>query len=175
MTTPVRTDAPAGIDPRGPRFGAALTLVLLVAVLLLGTSPAAHAVLAVIVASFALGAFGGSSSTPAPVVKSHPATAAAVKGGPLTPADVQVRAYVARYAAAETAWFAAHKTYADPLTVAGEPAQQEPSAAAVGVASYCVMDSAGSAGAHWFVASSRLGGLLPTAYATRAAASDACR
>ena len=63
MSTPVRTDAPAGIDPRGPRFGAALTLVLLVVVLLLGTTPAAYAVLAVIVAGFALGAFGGIGRT----------------------------------------------------------------------------------------------------------------
>ena len=63
MSTPVRTQSPAGIDPRGPRFGAALTLVLLVAVLLLGTTPAAYAVLAVIVAGFALGAFGGIGRT----------------------------------------------------------------------------------------------------------------
>jgi hypothetical protein len=54
---------PTGIDPRGPRFGAALTLVLLVAVLLLGTGPAAYVVLAVVVASFALGAFGGIGRT----------------------------------------------------------------------------------------------------------------
>ena len=63
MSTPVRTQSPAGIDPRGPRFGAAVNLVLLVAVLLLGTSPAAYAVLAVIVAGFALGAFGGIGRT----------------------------------------------------------------------------------------------------------------
>ncbi|GEM00399.1 DUF4395 domain-containing protein [Cellulomonas terrae] len=63
MSTPARTDAPAGIDPRGPRFGAAVNLVLLVAVLLLGTSPAAYVVLAVIVAGFALGAFGGIGRT----------------------------------------------------------------------------------------------------------------
>ncbi|MEZ0447016.1 DUF4395 domain-containing protein [Cellulomonas sp. ICMP 17802] len=63
MTTPTHTSAPAGIDPRGPRFGAALTLVLLVAVLLLGTTPGAFVVLAVVVASFALGAFGGVGRT----------------------------------------------------------------------------------------------------------------
>ena len=63
MSTPVRTDAPAAIDPRGPRFGAAVNLVLLVAVLLLGTTPAAYAVLAVVVAGFALGAFGGVGRT----------------------------------------------------------------------------------------------------------------
>jgi hypothetical protein len=33
--------APAGIDPRGPRFGAAVTAALLVITLLLGTGPAA--------------------------------------------------------------------------------------------------------------------------------------
>ena len=57
------SSTPAGIDPRGPRFGAALTLVLLIVVLLLGTTPAAYAVLAVVVASFALGAFGGVGRT----------------------------------------------------------------------------------------------------------------
>ena len=60
MSTP---STPAGIDPRGPRFGAALTLVLLIVVLLLGTTPAAYAVLAVVVAGFALGAFGGVGRT----------------------------------------------------------------------------------------------------------------
>jgi hypothetical protein len=63
VSTPVRTQSPAGIDPRGPRFGAAVNLVLLVVVLLLGTTPAAYAVLAVIVAGFALGAFGGIGRT----------------------------------------------------------------------------------------------------------------
>ena len=63
MSTPVRTQSPAGIDPRGPRFGAAVNLVLLVAVLLLGTTPAGYVVLAVVVAGFALGAFGGIGRT----------------------------------------------------------------------------------------------------------------
>ena len=54
--------APAGIDPRGPRFGAALTAVLLVVVLLL-PSPASVFVLAVVVASFALGAVRGVGGT----------------------------------------------------------------------------------------------------------------
>jgi hypothetical protein len=61
--TPTHTSAPAGIDPRGPRFGAALTLVLLVAVLLLGTTPAAYVVLAVVVAGFAIGTFRGVGHT----------------------------------------------------------------------------------------------------------------
>ncbi|GEL93931.1 DUF4395 domain-containing protein [Cellulomonas composti] len=54
---------PAGIDPRGPRFGAALTAVLLVVVLLLGMTPAATAVLALVVASFALGVARGVGGT----------------------------------------------------------------------------------------------------------------
>ncbi|WP_426593345.1 DUF4395 domain-containing protein [Cellulomonas sp. McL0617] len=56
--------APAGIDPRGPRFGAWINLVLLVTVLLLGAWPAAAtAVLAVIVLSFAIGTFRGVGHT----------------------------------------------------------------------------------------------------------------
>lgn len=60
-TAPART-APAGIDPRGPRVGAGITGVLLVVVLLL-SGPAATILLAVIAASFALGAVGGPSAT----------------------------------------------------------------------------------------------------------------
>ena len=63
MSTPRTTTARADIDPRGPRFGAAVTLLLLIAVLLLGTSPAAYVVLAVVVAGFAVGAFGGIGRT----------------------------------------------------------------------------------------------------------------
>ena len=51
-----------GIDPRGPRFGAAITAVLLLGVVglaLSGQSVAATAVLAVLVAIFAWGAFAG--------------------------------------------------------------------------------------------------------------------
>ncbi len=54
--------APTGIDPRGPRFGAGVNGVLLVAVLLPSGS-AATVLLAVIAASFALGAVGGPSAT----------------------------------------------------------------------------------------------------------------
>ena len=61
--TPSAPTAPAGIDPRGPRFGAALSAVLLVVVLLLGTTTAATVVLAVVVASFALGVARGVSGT----------------------------------------------------------------------------------------------------------------
>jgi hypothetical protein len=60
---PTTRPAPAGIDPRGPRFGAGVTAVLLVVVLLLGTSAAATVLLAVLVASFALGAARGAQGT----------------------------------------------------------------------------------------------------------------
>ncbi|MBU4216129.1 MAG: DUF4395 domain-containing protein [Actinobacteria bacterium] len=53
---------PRGIDPRGPRFGAGLTAVLLVLVLLLG-GPAALVVLAVVVAGFVLGTVRGVQGT----------------------------------------------------------------------------------------------------------------
>ncbi len=54
--------AQPGIDPRGPRFGAAITAVLLLVVVglaLSGQSVAATATLAVLVAIFAWGAFAG--------------------------------------------------------------------------------------------------------------------
>lgn len=51
-----------GIDPRGPRFGAALTAVLLVVAVLLGPG-AGTVVLAVVVGSFALGAVRGAQGT----------------------------------------------------------------------------------------------------------------
>ncbi len=55
-------DAPAGIDPRGPRFGAAISAVLLltvVALSLAGADTAALIGLAAISALFAWGAFAG--------------------------------------------------------------------------------------------------------------------
>ena len=64
MSETTSVPAPAGIDPRGPRFGAWVNLVLLAAVLLLGAWPAAAtAVLAVIVLSFAIGTFRGVGHT----------------------------------------------------------------------------------------------------------------
>lgn len=51
-----------GIDPRGPRFGAALTAVLLVVAVVLGPG-AGTWVLGVVVASFALGALRGAQGT----------------------------------------------------------------------------------------------------------------
>jgi hypothetical protein len=64
MSTPA--DVPgtreAGIDPRAPRFGAAITAVLLLVVIflaLVGASAGALVLLAVVAASFAWGAFAG--------------------------------------------------------------------------------------------------------------------
>jgi hypothetical protein len=54
---------PAGIDPRGPRFGAALTAVLLAVVVLLGTSTAAYVLLGLVVVLFAVGVARGTQGT----------------------------------------------------------------------------------------------------------------
>ncbi|MBO3087946.1 DUF4395 family protein [Cellulomonas dongxiuzhuiae] len=62
MSAPL-TPRVTGIDPRGPRVGAALTAVLLVVVLLLGDSRLATALLALVAASFARGASGGVGAT----------------------------------------------------------------------------------------------------------------
>jgi hypothetical protein len=59
---PLPPASPVGIDPRGPRFGAAITAVLLVVVLLLSGGPAT-VLLAVIAALFALGAVRGAQGT----------------------------------------------------------------------------------------------------------------
>lgn len=56
-------DAPAGIDPRGPRAGAGITALLLAVVILLWTSTAALVLLAVVAASFLLGAVRGAQGT----------------------------------------------------------------------------------------------------------------
>ena len=61
-STPLPPVSPVGIDPRGPRFGAAITAVLLVVVLLLSGGPAT-VLLAVIAALFALGAVRGAQGT----------------------------------------------------------------------------------------------------------------
>lgn len=53
----------AGIDPRGPRFGAAVTAVLLGVTVVLGTSTAATVLLAVAAAGFAVGAVRGPHRT----------------------------------------------------------------------------------------------------------------
>ena len=55
--------APAGIDPRGPRFGAAITAALLAITLLLGTGPAATTLLTVVALLFVLGVARGVQGT----------------------------------------------------------------------------------------------------------------
>lgn len=57
-------DARPGIDPRGPRFAAALTSVVLLAVLLLAPGPVATALLAAQAVLFAVGASRGVQHTP---------------------------------------------------------------------------------------------------------------
>lgn len=52
-------DTVAGIDPRGPRFGAALTATLLAVTVVLGGGPTGTALLGVTAALFALGAARG--------------------------------------------------------------------------------------------------------------------
>jgi hypothetical protein len=58
-----RKPAPPGIDPRGPRFGAAVTAALLVITLLLGSGPAATALLIIIALLFLLGVARGVQGT----------------------------------------------------------------------------------------------------------------
>ena len=52
------------IDPRGPRFGAAISSVLLAAVVLLGARPAGFVLLGLSVSLFAIGSVRGSQGTP---------------------------------------------------------------------------------------------------------------
>lgn len=58
------TGTPAGIDPRGPQLTAALTAVVLAAVLLLAPHPVGVALLAVQTVFFAIGAVAGVQRTP---------------------------------------------------------------------------------------------------------------
>lgn len=64
----VSKNTPAGIDPRGPRFGAAITSALLLVTVFLALDPAtlgaAFGVLLVVTASFVIGAFFGNSKHP---------------------------------------------------------------------------------------------------------------
>jgi len=68
MSATTSPKAPAGIDPRGPRFGAAITSVLLLITVFLAldaaTAASAYALLAVITALFAVGAVFGNSKHP---------------------------------------------------------------------------------------------------------------
>lgn len=71
MSTDTRTTARPRVDPRGPRFGAAITAVLLLVDLflaLVGATPAATVLLAAICAVFAWGAFAGIGRHPYGVV-----------------------------------------------------------------------------------------------------------
>ncbi|MEL7974843.1 DUF4395 domain-containing protein [Isoptericola sp. F-RaC21] len=58
-----RTQAPAGIDPRGPRVGAGITALLLAVVVLLGATTAGLVLLAVVAAGFLLGVVRGAQGT----------------------------------------------------------------------------------------------------------------
>ncbi|MGB0101429.1 MAG: DUF4395 domain-containing protein [Nocardioides sp.] len=62
--SPAAPRTSVGIDPRGPQFAAALTSVVLVAVLLLAPGPAATVLLAAQAALFAVGATRGVQHTP---------------------------------------------------------------------------------------------------------------
>ena len=68
MSATTATKTPAGIDPRGPRFGAAITSVLLLITVFLAldaaTAASAYLLLAVITALFAVGAIFGNSKHP---------------------------------------------------------------------------------------------------------------
>ena len=64
MSTTAAVRAPAGIDPRGPQFAAALTSLVLVAVLLLAPGPVAVVLLAAQAAVFGVGASRGVQHTP---------------------------------------------------------------------------------------------------------------
>jgi disulfide bond formation protein DsbB len=64
MSTTAAVRTPTGIDPRGPQFAAALTSVVLVAVLLLAPGPVATVLLGAQAVVFAIGAFRGVQHTP---------------------------------------------------------------------------------------------------------------
>lgn len=66
VVAPIATapGTPSGIDPRGPQFGAALTSLILAAVLVLSPHPAAVVLLGVQAFCFALGATRGVQYTP---------------------------------------------------------------------------------------------------------------
>ena len=68
MSSATSNQTPAGIDPRGPRFGAAITSVLLLVTVFLAldsaTAGSAYVLLAVITGLFAIGAIFGNSKHP---------------------------------------------------------------------------------------------------------------
>ena len=63
MTSPHPSPHGAGIDPRGPRFGAAVTTVLLALTVLLGGSTAGTVLLAVVAALFVVGVARGTQGS----------------------------------------------------------------------------------------------------------------
>jgi hypothetical protein len=64
MSSPQRRVAPKPIDPRGPRFGAAITSVVLAVVLILGPGLGALILLVIQTIAFGLGALVGLGSQP---------------------------------------------------------------------------------------------------------------
>jgi hypothetical protein len=68
MSSATSNQTPAGIDPRGPRFGAAITSVLLLVTVFLAldaaTASSAYVLLAVVTGLFAVGAIFGNSKHP---------------------------------------------------------------------------------------------------------------
>ena len=68
MSSATSNQTPAGIDPRGPRFGAAITSVLLLVTVFLAldsaTAGSAYVLLTVITGLFAIGAIFGNSKHP---------------------------------------------------------------------------------------------------------------
>jgi hypothetical protein len=68
MSSTATNKTPAGIDPRGPRFGASITSVLLLITVFLAldsaTLPSAFALLSVITFLFAIGALFGTAKHP---------------------------------------------------------------------------------------------------------------
>jgi Domain of unknown function (DUF4395) len=64
VASPKASSPAAGVDPRGPRFAAAITSVVLAVVLVLYATRAGFLLLAVQAAVFALGAFRGPLATP---------------------------------------------------------------------------------------------------------------
>ncbi|WP_121256287.1 DUF4395 domain-containing protein [Nocardioides ferulae] len=64
VPTPTSTEARPGLDPRGPQFAAALTSLVLIAVLATAPHPVAIALLAAQAVIFGLGAAWGVQNTP---------------------------------------------------------------------------------------------------------------
>ncbi|MFZ4485094.1 MAG: DUF4395 domain-containing protein [Candidatus Nanopelagicales bacterium] len=68
MTSPLAPDARTTVDPRGPRFGASITVVVLAAALVTAGSPIGLALIAWQTLVFALGAFVGLYAQPYGVI-----------------------------------------------------------------------------------------------------------